>query len=615
MDWLSILDDDADEQKGQISLLPQQPTAEVSLLREYQERATQAILEKLTTHESTLLVMATGLGKTEIICEVIKRWTQGPILVLAHREELVEQLRARIELRTHLCPHIEQASSKAPPWAQCVVASINTIRSKKRLENWPEDYFSLIIVDEVHHYVGNTFVRPFERFKLAKRLGVTATPKRHDKKALGRWFASVAMTHDIMAGIISGFLAPIKAETVVIQEVNLKQVRVTAGDFVKSELDAEILKGVVPIVDDVMRHYKDEQAIVFLPGIQSAEATCERFNALEPGSACFIHSKTDPIERRRLVAEFKAGRFKRFCNCQIATEGFDAPSVGLIVLARPTRSLSLATQMVGRGTRVLPGLVDHLPRDDQAAERRALIAASSKPHVNILDFRGVCNPAMLQSPVDVLGGTFAEDEIKLAKKKLKAKPGTDVLEALEEARKAIHAKLHALESKTTTQHIALNLFDMCGVKQASVEYMDSKYGWKPMSPAQASALKRFGCSDNDIAGMSFRTASRMLKELSTRAVKRLATVKQVKWLARHGLVATNVLFTDASRAIAWGIAKLKRKEPFGAAQLTAVITGGNIPGEKPQPSATSVSLPQGLVPSAVHFPPNHITRRLGGALG
>ena len=577
----------------QLSLFgaPPKPTA----LRFYQERAVPLAESALAEHGSTILVMATGLGKTEIICEVIRRWTGGDILCLAHSDELVEQLRERIERRTHVRPYVDKAEEKAPPWAQCVVASIATIRQKRRLERYPKDKFALIVIDEVHHYTGNTFVRPFEYFGEAHRFGVTATPKRHDMKALGRWFKSCCMIYDIVSGIRDGFIVPFKSYGVLVEQIDLRHVKVTNGDYDKGALDDEMLKGIAPIVDEILEKHPREQCILFLPGVKSAEAAALRFNAKEEGSACFVSGETPKLERRRLVAAFKSGAILRFCNCAVATEGFDAPPCSVIGLARPTRSLSLVTQMVGRGTRVLPGLIDHLPLEHQAEERRALIAQSPKPHVTILDFRGVCPDGLLKTPTDVLGGTYSEEERKLAKKRLKTRPGTDVLEALEAARKTLMDRLRNTVSSTRTRRVELDLFKLCKTSERSLEFLDSKYGFEPATGPQLEALRKFGFPDDQAQGLSKRGARKLLNELCARARGGLASVKQLRVLARSGLCETSLTREQASRAIDWARHRWNRGIQPDAGQLLAVAVGMQPPGDLAPISRTSTRSASGPV--------------------
>lgn len=595
-DWLAAYDGEPDAvapKIGEQAQLFEAPCA-ITRLRQYQTVATERCLACLEEHGSTMLVMATGLGKTEVICEVIRLWKEGRVLCLAHRDELVAQLRDRIETRTYYRVYVEKGSERAPPWADVVVASVDTIKTKRRLERWDPDHFSLIIVDEVHHYVGNTFERPFEHFRDAKRLGVTATPKRHDKKALGKWFRSWALNYGITEAINDGFLVPIRSYGVLLKQVDLSQVQITAGDYVRGQLDEAMLRGILPIVDAVMKHHPKEQAILFFPGVKSAEAACARFNRIEPGSTCFIDGKTPTLERRHLVAEFKAGRTQRLCNCGIAIEGFDAPPASVIGLARPTRSVPLVTQMIGRGTRVLPGLIDELTEHDQAEERKAIIAASAKPCLHVMDFRGVCSQGMLATPVDVLGGTYSEAERKVVKKRVERGEAGDLLAELKTARDELRKQMATVESTTTTELYNIDLLGICKIKAGSVSYLDSQidpksglpYGHEPATVPQRAALEKFGCTKDDLHGLSKRTANKLLRELSVRSRRGLATIKQVRWLAKEGLCDTSLTKAQASSAITWARDRWNRGMQFDPGQLAAVAVGIRPPEDLRRPSST-----------------------------
>lgn len=234
------------------------------------------------------------------------------------------------------------------------------------------------LVHNCHHFLAATYRRPLDYFSGAKLLGVTATPDRGDEKAMGKLFENVAYCFDIRQGIDQGYLVPLVGRQIELGEIELDGVATVAGDLSKGQLDEVMLRAVEGIVKKTIELEPDRQAVCFFPGVKSAEYATERFNALEPMSAAFVSGETLPHIRKGIVADFRAGRIKRLCNCMVATEGFDAPSASCIVQARPTKSRGLYAQMVGRGTRVLGGLVEAIPGREGADERRALIASSLK---------------------------------------------------------------------------------------------------------------------------------------------------------------------------------------------------------------------------------------------
>ena len=147
-----------------------------------------------------------------------------------------------------------------------------------------------------------------------------------------------------------------------------------------------------PIVDVCGR---DKQSIVFTASVRQAHRMAEllrdyshrEFGADDPNVAVFIDGSMNPQHprRRQIVQEFKDGKIQHLCNCGVATEGFDAPKVKVIAIGRPTKSRALYVQMLGRGTRPLPGIVDG---PETADMRRAAIKASDKPHCTVIDFMG-----------------------------------------------------------------------------------------------------------------------------------------------------------------------------------------------------------------------------------
>ena len=109
---------------------------------------------------------------------------------------------------------------------------------------------------------------------------------------------------------------------------------------------------------DVIRRMFPRRALVFTASVKAAEMTAEIFNRHRAGMASWVCGKTDREEQRRVLADFAAGKLQVVCNCGVLTEGFDDPGVEVIIMGRPTKSRSLYSQMVGRSTRPLPGVVD-----------------------------------------------------------------------------------------------------------------------------------------------------------------------------------------------------------------------------------------------------------------
>lgn len=551
---------------------PEKPAAHS--LRWYQEEAVAAIKASLSQHQSTLCVMATGLGKTVLFSSIAHGWA-GRVLVIAHREELISQARETLERATGERVGTEKAEYRAGN-ERLVVASIQTMH--RRLESFSPDHWSLIIIDEAHRSTAATYVKVLKYFTSAKVLGVTATPDRSDEKALGKVFDDVAYVMDIEDGIDAGYLVPIRGKEVFVEEVDLSNVATVNGDLAQGELDEEMVKGTESVVQKTYELSGSSQVIVFTPGVKSAHAMCERMNAIAPGKAIAIDGETESTERRALVAGFKRGQYQFLFNCAVATEGFDAPATSVVAIARPTKSRQLYAQMCGRGTRVLPGVVDGIKGKDAAEARRGAIAASVKPWATILDFVGNSGKHSLVGPVDILGGNYNEEEVKLAKEKVakeKAAGETaDVHKALKDARaelRALAAKMQAAKAKVKAQVTEFDPFKLAGMRRDSEEYLSMRFGSQPMSEKQRETLLRFGVKEADVNSMDRRAASKMLSQLMKRIDEGRASLKQLSAIAKYYPVSDKISFETAHRAMDHIARSRWRPDP---SVLRSILEGG-----------------------------------------
>lgn len=545
-------------------------------LRWYQREAVEAIEAQLAEQRSTLAVLATGLGKTQIFCNVAKRWGTGSVLVLAHRDELIQQAKERLESIVHDFVDVEQADNQSSFRARYVVGSIDSVRQKRRLERMGNDRFSLVIIDEAHHGVSASYRKVLDWFGSAKVLGVTATPDRGDEKALGAAFDSVAYVFDIEQGIDDGYLVPLRGRHVDVEAVDVSHLKKSSGDLQAGELDEVMLTAVAGIVSEVLRLEPDRQGVAFFPGVKSADLAAQTFNEKRPGSACFVSGTTPRDERAEIVRDFKAGRYKYFCNCLVATEGFDAPAASMIIDGAPTLSRARYAQKVGRGTRVLPGVVDSIHGRERSAERRAAIAASLKPDTVIVDFVANSGKHDLVTPEDLLGGNYDEDEIKLAKKKAKEGGGGDVREELEKAR----AELKRLAAAAQAAKVKSAVRDFDPFRALAIDMSDSRrydrFG-KPPPDWVKESLQRKGIDPKEIGLLSGRAAFKLHNELKRRQKAELCTYKQSKQLMKYGIDPAKVPFSRATEAIDY-IIKSKWR-PDGAA-LQDIIERQRQPGEE-----------------------------------
>lgn len=507
--------------------------------RFYQTDAVNAILGRLQKVDSTLLVMATGLGKTQVGCSVAQSFLPGKVLWLSHRQELVRQGADRLALVTGEQVEIEMAELWASLRSRVVSASLDTIRA--RLDRWPPDHFSLVVFDEAHHLLAKSYLKVWQHFK-AKKLAMTATPDRGDKKALGRAVGDCAGVWDIVDGIEHGYLVPIVGRSIEVDSIDLSNIPKSAGDLQVSALEDEMVKSNEGMVAKTLELFPDRRGIWFFPGVRSAELACDRIRAL--GKTCaFVSGATPKEEREQIMKGFRDGTYQHLTNCQVATEGFDAPGADMVVICRPTLSRALYAQMVGRGLRVLPGCVDSIPGVERSVDRREAIVWSPKPDCVVVDFCGNAGKHTLMTPEDVLGGDeFTDEEKALAKKKAKEEPGSDVLENLAKARAEIKAMMLAMKSQVKAKVVEFDPFSVLHVSAPTD-------GVIPSSPSQRDALAKYGVTPGESKKMTKEQAKKLLASCHLRAQRGLASYKQLKILRKHGVDKINVSFKKASSAI------------------------------------------------------------------
>lgn len=328
-------------------------------LRPYQKAALTSLLKAEESGiRRSLIVLPTGTGKTEIFARIPQfRKDSIPMLVLAHRKELLSQAKDKIERAN---PELKVAIEQGPQSAgkvDVVVASVPSLgrANSKRLAKYPKDYFKVIVTDEAHHAAATTYKRIYEYFDEALSVGVTATPQRGDKVGLQEVFDEVIFFKDILEMMNEGWLSPLVGYRVR-SEIDLSDVHVVGGDFAEGELAAtvNVASRNKLVVDSYKNLLGDKRTIVFAAGVDHAHQICDLF-VKEGIAAATVTGETPADERTTILEKFSQGELKVVVNVGVLTEGFDEPSVQGIILARPTRSSLLYTQIIGRGTRLHPG--------------------------------------------------------------------------------------------------------------------------------------------------------------------------------------------------------------------------------------------------------------------
>ena len=248
-------------------------------LRPYQVEAVESVFREWEQgRKRTLLVQATGTGKTICFAEVVRRVASrgGRSLILAHRGELLEQAATKIEQTANLKCALEKAENTSlNSWTSVTVGSVQTLMRESRLSQFRPDAFDCIVVDEAHHTLAEGYTRILDHFDNANVLGVTATADRADRKDLGEVYDSIAYEYDMAHAINDGYLCPIEAEMVPLQ-VDLSSVSVTHGDYQAGQLGDALEPYLDAIADAMVTRCQDRRTVVFLPLIRTAKKFTEK---------------------------------------------------------------------------------------------------------------------------------------------------------------------------------------------------------------------------------------------------------------------------------------------------------------------------------------------------
>ena len=296
--------------------------------------------EWATGHKKTLLVLPTGTGKTIVFAKVAEDCVrQGKrTLVLAHRQELLDQAADKIETATGLKSAVEKAEDSClGSWYRITVGSVQTLMRENRLKKFTKDYFGAIIVDEAHHAISTSYQNILRYFDTADVLGVTATPDRGDMKNLGTYFDSLAYEYSLPKAIKDGYLSPIKAQTIPLQ-LDITGVGMSAGDYKAGDLGNALDPYLEQIANEMANVCMNRKTVVFLPLVKTSQKFRDILNA-HGFTASEVNGTSD--DRAEILRDFDAGKYNVLCNSMLLTEGWDCPSVDCIVVLRPTKSRSL----------------------------------------------------------------------------------------------------------------------------------------------------------------------------------------------------------------------------------------------------------------------------------
>lgn len=489
-------------------------------LRPYQQQAKDAIFSEWKNGvKKTLLVLPTGCGKTIVFAKVAEECVKGGsrVLILAHRGELLDQAADKIGKSTGLGCATEKAEQTClGSWFRIVVGSVQSMMREKRLNQFPNDYFNTIIIDEAHHCISDSYQKVLRHFPDAEVLGVTATPDRGDMQNLGTVFESLAYEYTLPKAIKEGYLSPIKAVTIPLK-IDMSAVGVQAGDFKSGDIATALDPYLESIAEEMEKYCSNKKTVVFLPLVKTSQKFRDILNN-HGFKAAEVNG--DSKDRAEILEAFDKDQYNVLCNSMLLTEGWDCPSVDCIVVLRPTKVRSLYCQMVGRGTRLSP--------------------ETNKDHLLLLDFlwhterHELCHPASLICESAEVAQKMTENMEKDAGcvidiEEAEKTASEDVVAQREEA-----LAKQLSEMKRRKKRLVDPLQFEMSIQAEDLSGYVPAFGWEmaPPSEGQKKTLEKLGILPDAIENAG--KASKILDRLDRRRREGLTTPKQIRFLESRG---------------------------------------------------------------------------------
>lgn len=340
------------------------------VLRPYQSEAVDAVH---SAWKSSMLrpavVLPTGSGKSSVIAKlaVEARGRRQRVAMLAHRGELLQQMADSVR---SVDPYGHKVGivqgTRRETSAEIVSASFQSLGTVKALRDLGRR--DIILCDEAHHLPAKTYRRVLERLGSFDEdsgvltAGFTATMSRGKDGGLGEIWDDVVYEKDIVWAIERGYLIPPRGLTVQLPDLDLSKVRLNRGDFQRAQLETAVAASVESTVEAARQHLVGRAAIVFAVGVEHADMLADRLTEVGLRARAVTGSMSRD-QREEVYDAFRGGDLECMVTVQVLTEGADFPRCDAVLMARPTRSQVLYTQMVGRALRPYPGKVDALVVD------------------------------------------------------------------------------------------------------------------------------------------------------------------------------------------------------------------------------------------------------------
>ncbi|MFO0647839.1 MAG: DEAD/DEAH box helicase [Polyangiales bacterium] len=340
-------------------------------LRPYQRDAVEAVLSARREGVRRMLVcLPTGAGKTVVFAH-LARLARRPVLVIAHREELLEQARAKLvkALGDESVVAVEQGARRADVSARVVVCSVRSLRTERLARLIAGRDAGLVIYDECHHAAADDNLRVlrelgcFDAAWEGTLVGFTATTSRGDGRGLDDVFERIVYARTLPEMIADEYLVPLRGYRIS-TGADLSRLSGRGADFVVEELAeaVDIEERNALVARSIQELARDRRTIAFCVTVAHAQHLKRSLQALGVRAAT-VWGDMESDLRAKTLRDFAAGKVQVLTNVAVLTEGFDDPGVACVAMARPTRSEGLYAQCVGRGTRLHPDKRDCLVLD------------------------------------------------------------------------------------------------------------------------------------------------------------------------------------------------------------------------------------------------------------
>ena len=563
-------------------------------LRDYQQDCLAAVRKAWDQFSRQLCVLAGGCGKTVLFSNVAQEEIQagGRVLILAHTDELIEQAMDKLTKATGLEADKEKAEDRASSHARVVVGSIQTLSREGRLVSFPDNHFSLVIVDEAHRSLSPSYLRVLNYFHFgseslaegweppaagvpyqhkARLIGWTATNSRGDKRSLGEIYQSISFEYGLLEAVRDGYLVRPIVKNIPLK-IDMRGIKMSRAGGQGGDLDlGEVAERIAPLLREIAKqfslHAPDKKAVVFMPSIETAKnlAIAMRelgLNAMFVSGAC--PDRDEKIERFRECREPII-----LCNALLVVEGFDVPDINCVCVLRPTKIWSFYVQANVRGTRTLPGVIDGL---EEKESRLAAIAASDKPVFTILDFLWLSDRMDLVSPFDLVTN---REGVK--KELVKAAEGAETVDivglevqAERDFLKAVakEAKRHARKDARVIDPIMWSV----ALGDAALASWEPETKWDELPPTRPQ-IRLLEQHKFDVTKVAYRgLATKIIGRLMQRRRSGLASYEQLDFLRKLGFSDKDTTMLTRKEASVLIDAKLKEKRAGRIASATTAQT-------------------------------------------